>query len=269
MRKLFFLLFLPLCGITLAAPVRSMLGADGAEIVESDMPTALDYVQDGLVCMFDGIENVDWGMHDSEATTWTDLVGGRTTTWLSDASNSLTWENGGLRRIGTKGITTTVPWLSNITTNQPLTVEVVIEDDSATDTTSINSYYYFYGVGFRLGSMKGYPQFINYTGSVFLIYWDVPNYGFMRHTFAFVGKGTPYSNGGNRKNMDMYKDGIRTNTNAPLTVSTTNTISLFRATRDWPDTRDTTIYAVRIYSRALSDDEIAYNHFLDKVRFGL
>ena len=40
------------------------------------VPTARDYVQDGLIAMWDGIENAGWGVHDSSATTWKDLVGG-------------------------------------------------------------------------------------------------------------------------------------------------------------------------------------------------
>ena len=39
------------------------------------LPTARDYVQDGLVAMWDGIENAGWGVHDPSATTWKDLIG--------------------------------------------------------------------------------------------------------------------------------------------------------------------------------------------------
>lgn len=38
-------------------------------------PTARDYVQTGLIAMWDGIENAGWGVHDAAATTWKDLVG--------------------------------------------------------------------------------------------------------------------------------------------------------------------------------------------------
>lgn len=37
-------------------------------------PTAKSYVQDGLIAMWDGIENAGWGVHDA-ATTWKDLSG--------------------------------------------------------------------------------------------------------------------------------------------------------------------------------------------------
>ena len=39
-------------------------------------PTARDYVQNGLIAMWDGIENSGWGVHDASATTWKDLAGG-------------------------------------------------------------------------------------------------------------------------------------------------------------------------------------------------
>ena len=39
--------------------------------------TARDYVQDGLIAMWDGIENAGWGTHDPNATVWKDLAGNR------------------------------------------------------------------------------------------------------------------------------------------------------------------------------------------------
>lgn len=46
------------------------LGRGGAKV-----PTAIDYVQTGLIAMWDGVENAGWGVHDANATTWVDLVG--------------------------------------------------------------------------------------------------------------------------------------------------------------------------------------------------
>ena len=39
------------------------------------VPTARDYVQDGLIAMWDGIENAGWGIHEQNATVWKNLVG--------------------------------------------------------------------------------------------------------------------------------------------------------------------------------------------------
>lgn len=50
------------------------------------LPTAKDYVQNGLVAMWDGIENAGWGVHDSAATMWNDLVGNRDFSVISGSS---------------------------------------------------------------------------------------------------------------------------------------------------------------------------------------
>lgn len=54
-----------------------MLAARGIFLAarRSRKPTAKSYVQDGLIAMWDGIENAGWGVHDASATTWKDLVG--------------------------------------------------------------------------------------------------------------------------------------------------------------------------------------------------
>ena len=40
------------------------------------IPTAADYVQDGLIALWDGVENIGWNSHSDTATTWIDLVNG-------------------------------------------------------------------------------------------------------------------------------------------------------------------------------------------------
>ena len=54
-----------------------MLGARTGAWAKSGggVPTARDYVQDGLVAMWDGIENAGWGTHDASETVWKDLIG--------------------------------------------------------------------------------------------------------------------------------------------------------------------------------------------------
>lgn len=46
-----------------ASPVRSNLGGDGEEYGDVETYTASDYVQEGLVAMWDGIENAGLGEH--------------------------------------------------------------------------------------------------------------------------------------------------------------------------------------------------------------
>ena len=67
-----------------------MLGRGGAV----PAPTAADYVQFGLIAMWDGIENVGYGQHDDAATTWVDLTGGGAGWLLKDANTTQVFEVG-------------------------------------------------------------------------------------------------------------------------------------------------------------------------------
>ena len=58
------------------------------------MPTAKDYVQDGLIAMWDGIENAGWGQHNSsERSIWVDLVGGHNMVIKGAVPDSVFTEN--------------------------------------------------------------------------------------------------------------------------------------------------------------------------------
>lgn len=76
MKKFFPLLWSACClatAVLFAAPIRSNLGGEGVEYGAVEPYTAASYVQEGLFLMYDGIENVGWGEHDSSATTMADL----------------------------------------------------------------------------------------------------------------------------------------------------------------------------------------------------
>lgn len=72
--------------------VKSMLAGFSMDIIEEGMPlpTTVDYISDGLIAMYDGIENVGLGTHDESATIWVDLIGSNdgvltgTTQWQSN-----------------------------------------------------------------------------------------------------------------------------------------------------------------------------------------
>lgn len=66
------------CAILCAAPLEGggvMLIAGRNAMLAGGGLSAKDYVQSGLVAMWDGIENAGWGVHDANATTWKDLSG--------------------------------------------------------------------------------------------------------------------------------------------------------------------------------------------------
>lgn len=230
-------------------------------------PTAKDYVQNGLVAIWDGIENAGWGTHDASATTWKDLIGGIETSWLTDvADNSLTWENGGLRRVGTKGITATVDWCANITQTTPYTLEIVIGDASQSAPSSSYNYYYNAMANTFIFVRAGNTGLWNSTGGQYAFLASL-GYGFPAVNFAFVATGVATTN--NRQLEDIYCDGTKLHTGRAMSANTDKTFRFFQYSRDWAETRDTTIHAVRLYSRALTADEIAANYAIDKARFNL
>ena len=56
------------------------------------VPTARDYVQGGLIAMWDGIENAGWGVHDTSATRLYELISGQVddgvkSTFVANADN--------------------------------------------------------------------------------------------------------------------------------------------------------------------------------------
>ena len=78
----------------ISSPVKSLLGGDAIGNMDDAKTaiTAKSYVQDGLLVLQDGIENVGWGVHDPNATEWVELIDGEnnfkitdTTKWTKDA----------------------------------------------------------------------------------------------------------------------------------------------------------------------------------------
>ena len=102
-------------------------------------PTARDYVQDGLVAMWIGTENAGWGVCDTNAQTFVNLVGdGAYDLHLTDGTS---WEGGGMvLREGLYAATnsTPIPYL------QIVTLECVFRVDP---TSVARTRYNFFGAG--------------------------------------------------------------------------------------------------------------------------
>ena len=106
------------------------------------VPTARDYVQNGLIAMWDGIENVGYGQHDDNATSWIDLTGGGANWILKDSNTTEVFEVGAdyvkiLNVVSYSGIGHCTPsWSSG---NDIITIEIVLDNtdfDIISDTTA-------------------------------------------------------------------------------------------------------------------------------------
>lgn len=215
-------------------------------------PTARDYVQDGLIAMWDGIENAGWGVHDASARTWKNLVGDIDLP-LDDypsqiyfTSNSLYTSNG---RLAERQDVETI--------DGPITYEVCwvrVNKFNQSADTRCN-----YGQC-NLDIFNG--QFWHKTSSDGGIMSPVNGLAQESVPFTMSVVGTmggswetliPYVNAtqisGSKYSSSISTQGIRIGSGWSVPISKHHNI--------------------RVYSRALSADEIRHNYEIDKERFNL
>ena len=228
------------------------------------------YVQDGLVHLWDGINNTGEG-HDSEATVWADLIGdypiNKTnpgSTWLSNALYFNPQTKSDLQAwTGTGSIK-----------NTTMTIEMVIEPGTNEAFPT--------GRAACVGSFVGYGKtahrrFGTSPGDTSVgVFCNESTKGFCTTGFegclgvrSIVGTYTTTS-----KADSIYVNGVKKTKNATHTYSDDKTRDYvilggydYAGTATYPYLGK--IYSVRIYNRVLTADEIAQNYAVDVARFGL
>lgn len=232
-------------------------------------PTARDYVQDGLVAMWDGIENAGWGQHDDSATTWVDLCGGTSIELYAGNSDWTGTALRGLPRDFSGGYSVRAAGLgdANDIPANPVTAEFVINPDATLTAWSLvmrrdNSgqliCYRYEGRGIQLA-------YSNDAGKGVIAQGDLPSGAYsvarvMPDEFtnnspaqAIYLNGALYSGSAGRSGMNPY---ARFGCSSALSAS--NTVEFVGL-----------VHAMRFYSRALTAAEIAANYAVDKARFNL
>lgn len=229
--------------------------------------SAKDYVQDGLIAMWDGIENAGWGVHDPNAAMWKDLTG-KGSDWKLNPNEGkfsigidyvellkkISWT-------GT-GYIATPSWSNDtdIKTLEGVLDTGLVEKDDNKPWAII--------VSFDLSKPAGL-----YTNALVV---DIES-GIITHSrglrpnpFLPTERGQN-SISCNSDDMKYYMNGVEiiniseqsrrfnnySQSNCPLGIY------------DGLLARHTKIKNLRIYNRALTADEIAHNYEIDKARFGL
>ena len=223
-----------------------MLGARTGAWAKSGggVPTARDYVQDGLIVMFDGIENSGFGTNDANATVWVDLSGNG-----NDVNVDLTqasWEDRFLKVTGTT--CTRDEEITNIAT-----LEVLFRD-TLTSMHPDNK-----GSFFVLGERKG-PCCLWYghvAGGASMDTRISSNNTVTKNILASRSYTySPRSYYVNGERMALY--------NPPNTLA--DAVGC-KATA--VGGKPIEIYHVRAYYRALTAEQIAANYAIDKARFNI
>lgn len=249
-------------------------------------PTAKDYVQSGLIAMWDGIENAGWGVHDASATVWKDLISG-VTLKIQSASH---WENDALfidraaSRVSTNvSGTAFYTALSNAVDARTLTIQNVwnlYEYGTSAGT----------GLGERVrrvmgpaGAIYGFlcpitatHVYLNSNGSGSGYYWTSNiNIGDVAGKHSLTAAFAP---SGVRMYASLYHNAtllqnkvLPTSQVADEDVSFSGLKSATWYMGAFSNIKNIVdeIHCFRMYSRDLTAAEIAANYAIDKARFGL
>ncbi len=221
------------------------------------------YVIDGLVAMWDGEWNAGPGLHDANAAAWRDLVGSRDLV-----------KHGNFIFVGWTEKSAIVPVLSS---NY---VSLVASGGLSTATLTVEICH-----GMFVGNNSGLVVFgaANESSTACGLayrYASNANTVYASGTSAQTSLGAYYTS---PTSMAFCKSGSTINCYAKGLLKNTYTVSFSsrdsvtniyllsnNRTSDFARTRPSgPIYCVRIYSRALTADEIAANYAIDKARFGL
>ena len=207
--------------------------------------SAKSYVQDGLVAMWDGIENAGWGTHDPNATVWKNL--------MVDSP----FGDWNIQGIGDDYVAFNNSSQSkSISYNMPMTVEVRLFDSTLNGGVFLNfggisDYSALANNGFLLPYFEAGGRMDWYTKRLHV------NSTKLTSCFTALPKSS---------NLTVYRDG-------ELLGSVTNTNSMIQSSLKIGGYASKSISTkasyIRLYSRALTADEIAANYAVDKARFNL
>lgn len=213
--------------------------------------TARDYVQDGLIAMWDGIENAGWGVHDANATTWKDLIG----SYNAAKNGSLTFEEKFISLNGGYFLVSNFP---KSTFSGGYTIEICV---SANEQLINAGLYSTNDNGIR-SWFSTYSSYYNNT-----VYVRSANVSMVNQTDVSDIKTIAAKADGNA--AYSYKNGIVEKTASVTQETYTGTTPLYLFRLNGFNNFNGRGHAIRLYSRALTAAEIAANYAIDKERFNL
>lgn len=245
MRRLFTLAVALMAALaTCAVPIRSNKGGFlGRHVPQStNIPTARDYVQDGLIAMWDGIENVGYEVHDFNTMIWKDLVGTNDMVILSGAPWYWTKKS--------FASDSSTRYLQSAETALNTVSDVVFAEICYNEFRRTTRYsFVFRAFGDRVFSVGGATTIQNKKTKFLAI--DIG-----RHSVSIDWEGYRLWDNG-------YEVGLASGTDSWFSVQKTQIG--YQITNSWPWWGE--IYNLRFYSRTLTEEEMAMNREIDNARF--
>ena len=230
-----------------------MLGARTGAWAKSGY-TAKDYVQDGLIAMWDGIENVSWGIHSSDMIL-NDLLGGGAHIDFVNTSR-------GDRSILFDGRNEQTGMLNeyNYLNSQVLTIEFCVSLDSTKNQCFI-----------QLSGKDNRRKLVAGVYSTSRELFTGPNFSPIYNISGLkIGTVSIQYGVGSSQSTKAYNNGVELSHVRDEGFTTGNGLhSVGNRQSDTSYAMSGEFFSMRWYSRYLTDAEIAANYAVDKARFNL
>ena len=270
MKRSIFILFALFSLLCRSELIKSALCAHNisyAEMKHSDY-TAADYIQDGLIAMWDGIENAGYGVHDPNTTIWYDLIGQNHLTMYDTAlcedkcalqpnvAPTAYRENAKIEWVFAEVVCDWSMFAGTSNSGLMFSMGNYISDDGPFIFGNWADWY-------NSGRTKYFIQFrpmarATYCTTVESLVTDVK----MLAGTISIDKGNQLM-WKNSVPLEMLSKGIA------YLYNTQNIIFIGSNHMNGERGFKGRFYNVRIYGRILSQEEIEYNYMIDKQRFGL
>jgi len=241
-----------------------VLGPDAAKPVMGlwgmRISKSIDYTRNGLVALYDGIDNAGYNKHDSSATVWKDLTDNH---YDLTTNGTPSWRYNGAY-INTKSNSfwrSSIPQFRTLWESQNgLFIECICQLGV--------SFLFSYGgsvptvesFAAEIKNVNYYRKFFSFISPIKTPYFDWPNntvgrvWAWANQSSYFVGMNNQSSNGTyTYQQKEKYGFGIGCRGDNSGTASAENTI----------------VFRLAVYDHMLTETEIAHNYAVDKARFNL
>ena len=228
--------------------------------IEKKITTASEYVQDGLIAMWDGIENANYGVHNNEIKYWKDLVRNIECPY-SISTETPNWHENCWESIANNDAKYFIASIPELTSTAGHTVEILSLKHTNARGTIFGSYsisnsnncnFEYYPDNRYRAYYNGSPD-MSYSGKFQLS--TITYYAATRYNDNYI----IYDNNGNIVSS-------KTTTYRQLKESVMHIGSDGRTGLMCFNGK---IYAIRVYNRQLTPEEIQHNYNIDRLRFGL
>ncbi|MEG1344962.1 MAG: LamG-like jellyroll fold domain-containing protein [Clostridia bacterium] len=225
----------------------------------SAMPTYENYIKDGLVLLLDGQNNTLNG-HSTDTTIWKDLSGNGNDATLHNFKNT---ENSGWgsNKLVFDGINN----CASVENSQTLkiidqTIEIVVNKKAVVKNNRSIFFVKWYG----------YTMEFNPDNSISYGRSNVGQAGYLKaNETSQLGRTTHIGGTFNGKTQNIYINGKKSNSQNVTSAGNVDNASLTIGTYRDNCYLNGEIYSIRMYNKQLTDEQIAQNYEIDKVRFGL